>query len=88
MPGSIRRLRGHAMVELTPGWPGPASRREGFWRVSHGWSCPGNIGCVTWRQRGARRASGGRNIIVTKREAGEAVRAAKARLGVTWAQLA
>src|SRR5690349_19322997 len=59
-----------------------------FWRVSHGWSCPGNIGCVTWRQRGARRGAGRRNMMLTKREAGEAVRAAKARLGVTWAQLA
>src|SRR5579863_1648969 len=38
--------------------------------------------------RGARRAPGGRNMMLTKREAGEAVRAAKARLGVTWAQLA
>jgi cyanate lyase len=38
--------------------------------------------------RDARRASGGRNMMLTKREAGEAVRAAKARLGVTWAQLA
>src|SRR5579863_6768496 len=38
--------------------------------------------------RDARRAPGGRNMMLTKREAGEAVRAAKARLGVTWAQLA
>ena len=37
-----------------PGWPGSASRREGSGRVWHGWSCPGNIGCVTWRQRGTR----------------------------------
>ena len=38
--------------------------------------------------RDARRASCGRNTMATKKEAGEAVRAARARLGVTWAQLA
>ena len=48
----------------------------------------GEIGCVTWRQRGARRGDGGRNTMLTNKEAGEAGRAAKARLGVTWAQLA
>jgi hypothetical protein len=45
------------MPELMPGMQ-PAEAlplwREGFGQVWHGWSCPGNIGCVTWRQRGAR----------------------------------
>jgi cyanate lyase len=56
-------------------------------RVSRGSSWSGNIGWVTG-SGAVRRADGGRDTMLTKKEAAEAVRAAKATLGVTWAQLA
>ncbi len=60
-PACSRRVRSrHARTRWTR-LAGTALRREGSGQVSHGWSCPGNIGCVTWRQRGTRavRLAGG-----------------------------
>ncbi len=101
LPGSIQRLHGHTMLELTPGmrptgalpaWARGGRTRLAGIRVAAGTGLARLSGKLWLRNvaaaRGARRASGGRNTMAIKREAGEAVRAAKARLGVTWAQLA